>query len=379
MIGSEHQVCPYPRGKGVGGSTLINSLVYARGYKSDFDNWGQIANDKRWGYDSVLHYFKKSEKFVHNDIEAPYDAAYHGTSGYLNVAFHEPRSPQLHAFLEANKELGFATVDYNANKLGASPTQMNTKKGKRVDDAKAFLFHRQNLKILTHSYVTKVLTDGNGIVTRVEFSRKGKNYFVQVTKEVILAAGVFGTAHILTLSGIGPRNHLEKLGIDVVADLEVGTVLRDSSCFFGITVGTNYTEPVKPLKEQVKDYLHGVGPFTVVNNKQGIAFYESSYTKGTGTPDIELQFVPANATHQLSAKSFSFTEQTYDDLWKHINVSQSFSVYVISLHDVSTGSVRLKNKNPYDYPVINSNYLSDPEDKDIKIRYEGIQLVLRLL
>ncbi|KAJ3644462.1 hypothetical protein Zmor_022189 [Zophobas morio] len=125
-LGAQNQICLYPRDRGVGGSTLINGLVYARGYKSDFDRWEKFANDKRWGYDSVLRYFKKSENFVHNDKQAPYDPAYHGTGGYLQVTYHQPQSPQLNAFLEANKELGFEIADYNANKLGASPVQTNT-------------------------------------------------------------------------------------------------------------------------------------------------------------------------------------------------------------------------------------------------------------
>ncbi|KAJ3644463.1 hypothetical protein Zmor_022190 [Zophobas morio] len=380
-LGAQNQICLYPRGKGVGGSTLINGLVYARGYKSDFDKWEKFANDKRWGYDSVLHYFKKSENFVHNDKEAPCDPSYHGTGGYLRVEYHQPNSPQLNAFLEANKELGFDIADYNANKLGASQTQINTINGKRLDDAKAFLHpvrQRKNLKILTHSYVTKILTD-KGVATAVEFSHKGKNYFVEVNKEVILAAGTIGTPQILMWSGIGPKRHLNNLKIDVVADLEVGTVLRDNTLFYGITIHTNYTEPVRPLRDYVEDYLKGVGPFTIANNLAGVGFYESSYTKGTGTPDIELVFIPANATNSLSAKRVGLTEETYEDLWKNVDVPQSLVVYVVSLHDVSTGTVRLKSKNPYDYPMIDSNFLSDRGNKDIKIIYEGIQLVLKLL
>ena len=380
-LGARNHICLYPRGKGVGGTTLINGLVYARGFKSDFDQWGKFANDKRWGYDSVLHYFKKSENFVHNDKQAPYDPSYHGIGGYLRVEYHQPNSPQLNAFLKANEELGFDIADYNANKLGASQTQINTISGRRLDGAKAFLRpvrQRKNLKILTHSYVTKILTD-KGVAREVEFSHKGKNYFIEVEKEVVLAAGAIGSSQILMWSGIGPRKHLEDLKIDVVANLEVGTVLRDSSLFYGITVHTNYTEPVRPLRDYVEDYLNDVGPFAIANNNAGIGFYESSYTKGTGTPDIELEFVAANATNSLSAKSFGLTEETYEDLWKNVNIPQSFIVYIVSLHDVSKGTIRLKSKNPYEYPVIDSNLLSDSANKDIKILYEGVQLVLKLL
>ena len=287
----------------------------------------------------------------------------------------------MNAFLEANKELGFDIVDYNANKLGASQSQINTINGRRLDGAKAFLRpvrQRKNLEILTHSYVKKILTD-KGVAREVEFSHKGKNYFVEVKKEVILAAGAIGTSQILMWSGIGPKQHLEDLKIDVVADLPVGTALRDNTLFYGLTVHTNYTEPVRPLRDYVEDYLNDVGPFAIANNNAGVGFYESSYTKGTGIPDIELEFIAANATSSLSARSLELTEETYEDLWKNINVPQSFTVYVVSLHDVSKGTIRLKSRNPYEYPMIDTNLLSDSGNKDIRVLYEGVQLVLKLL
>ncbi|XP_063917290.1 glucose dehydrogenase [FAD, quinone]-like isoform X2 [Zophobas morio] len=380
-LGLQNHICPYPRGKGVGGSTLINGLAYSRGHKSDFQKWEKFANSKRWGYDSVLYYFKKSENFVHNDKQAPYEPQYHATGGYLNVEYHEPRSPQLNAYLEANKELGYDIVDYNANKIGASPVQLNTIHGRRLDGGKAFIHpvrRRKNLKLLTYSYVTK-LRIKNGVVRGVEFSHKGNNYVVQATKEVILAAGVFGTPQILLLSGVGPRKHLEDLKIDVVADLEVGSTLRDNSVFYGISISTNYTEPIRPLKEYVKEYLNGVGPYAIPSNDQGIGFYESSYTKGTGIPDIELQVITANGTSALAQRMFYLTDQTFEDLWKYVNIPRTFNVWVIDLHAQSVGTIRLKSKNPYEYPLIDSNFISDPENRDINTLYEGIQLILRLL
>jgi choline dehydrogenase-like flavoprotein len=239
--------------------------------------------------------------------------------------------------------------------------------------------NRKNLEILTESYVTKiVINNEDRSVTGVEFSHNKRKYFVEITKEVILSAGAFGSPQILMLSGIGPKEHLEELGIQVFKDLQVGSTLRDNTAFYGINFGTNYTEPVKPLRDYVNEYLKGMGPLTVPGSNQGVGFYESSYTNGTGIPDIELMLIPANATSELSQRSFGLTDETYEDLWKYINVPQTFIIYVIGLHMQSVGTVRLKSKNPYDYPLINPNFLSDPENRDINTLYEGIQLVLKL-
>ncbi|XP_044253273.1 glucose dehydrogenase [FAD, quinone]-like [Tribolium madens] len=381
-LGLVNHVCLYPRGKGVGGTTLINGLVYARGHKTDFDKWGEMVGNKRWSYNKVLKYFKKSEDFVYRDYQIPYEPEYHGTGGYLRVENFLYRSPQLDAFLAANQELNLGVVDYNANKLGASASQLNTHNGERFDGGKAFIhpvLKRPNLKVLTGSYVTKIVIDKTTkVAIGVEFTHNGGYYFVEAKKEVILSAGVFGSAQILMLSGVGPRKHLEEVGIEVIEDLEVGTTLRDNPTFFGLNFGSNYTEPVKPLEDYVVEYLDGVGPLTISGNNQGVGFYESSYTKGTGIPEIELMFIPANATSLLSQRSFGLTDETYEDVWKYANIPQTFIFYVVDLHSKSVGSVRLKSKNPFEYPLIDSRFLSDPENRDINTLYEGIQLALKL-
>lgn len=89
-------------------------------------------------------------------------------------------------------------------------------------------------------------------------------------------------------------------------------------------------------------------------------------------------FIPANATTPLSQRAFRLTNQTYDDVWGHINRSQSYILYIVALHAASEGTVRLKSNDPFDYPLINTNFLSDPADKDIETIYEGVKLGLKL-
>lgn len=288
--------CSVPRGKGIGGTSLINGLVYSRGSSIDFNRWAKDVNDSRWAYSSVLQYFKKSEDFHHRDINAPVNQSVHGESGYLNVEYHLPRSPQLNAFLKANEELNLPVDDYNAGTgLGASPAQVNTKNGKRYDGGKAFVrpvLNRDNLRVLKRSYVTKILIDKRTKTTRgVLFAHDNQYYSAVAKKEVILCAGTIGSPQILLLSGIGPKSHLKSNNIDVIQDLEVGSALKDHPTFYGLNFGSNYTELIQPLKEYVKRYLHGYGPLTAPGNNQGVGFYESRFTKGKSSKYAFLYYI----------------------------------------------------------------------------------------
>ncbi|XP_966539.1 glucose dehydrogenase [FAD, quinone] [Tribolium castaneum] len=381
-LGLIDQECFYPRGRGVGGSTLINGLIYSRGHKTDFDHWGRLVGNDRWSYRSVLQYFKKSENFVYRDYTQPIEPEYHGTNGYWQVEHHLPRSPQLDVFLDANREMGLGVADYNANRLGASSAQLNTAFGRRMDTGKAFIrsvLKRPNLKVLTGSFVTRIVIDKfTRSAVGVEFTHGGSNYFVRAKKEVILSAGAFNTPQLLMLSGIGPGYHLQELGIEVIQDLEVGSTLRDNPTFYGVAFQTNYTEPIEPLENYIEQYFQGVGPLAIPGNNQGVGFYESSYTRGTGIPDLEFMFIPAVASTILQQRAFRLTDQTYNDVYQFQDVGSTFGVYVIVLHSKSVGTVRLRSRDPFQFPLIDANFLSDPENKDINVLYEGVQLLMQM-
>ncbi|XP_023014366.2 glucose dehydrogenase [FAD, quinone] [Leptinotarsa decemlineata] len=382
-LGMVDKKCPLPRGRGVGGSTLINGGIYARGSRLDFDRWAKHVNDSTWSYEKVLPYFKKSEDFHHRDKAAPVYEPVHGKGGLWNVEYHLPRSPQLNSWLAANEELGYGVADYNSGTgLGASPFQLNTINGRRLDGGKAFIhpfLGRKNLHLVKEAYVTKILIDHiRSSAEGVVFTLHHKKYTAKASKEVIMSAGVFQTPQLLMLSGIGPKKHLESLNIPVVKNLQVGSFLKDHPTFYGVVFGSNYTEPTKPLKEQVEEYLRGYGALSLSGNNQGVGFFESKFTKGTGYPDIEIGMVPAVAISDLSQRTFSLTDQTYEDLWKPMNRSQSYITYVISLHAESTGTVRLNSSDPYEYPIVDVNFLSDPKGKDIETICEGVQILMNL-
>ncbi|XP_072399589.1 glucose dehydrogenase [FAD, quinone]-like isoform X2 [Diabrotica undecimpunctata] len=381
-LGMVEKKCSNARGRGVGGTTLINGLVYSRGSSLDFDRWANKVQDSRWSYNNVLPLFKRTERFNHRDKRAPVNKSIHGYQGLLNVEYHLPESPQLVAWLGAHAELGLPIADYNAGTgLGASPAQINTQNGRTQDAGTAFILpilKRKNLWVSTYSYATRILIDKNKVARGVAFTRNGQNFIATASKEVVVSAGAFQTPQLLMLSGIGPKDHLNSLNIPVVQDLAVGSTLRDHACFYGLSFSTNYTEPILPLENYVSQFLKGVGPLAAPGNNQGVGFYESQFTRGTGYPDIEIMFIPSNATTNLSQRAFRLTNETYEDVWKYTDPAKSFVAYVTSLHSDSIGTVRLRSNDPLDYPLIDNRFLSDPYNRDLRRLYEGVLLFLKL-
>lgn len=373
-----NQQCTYPRGKGLGGSSIINALKYVRGNKEDYDRWYKQGNPG-WSFKDVLPFFKKSEN---SQIDG--DEGYHGVGGNINVEYSNPDSPQFKAFIAANLELGRKVVDYNGKQqLGVAKIQINTLNGKRDSVGKAFIkpiMGRPNLEILTYSLVTKILINSKTKVANgVLFSYKGKLLIAKAKKEVILSAGSIGSPQLLMLSGIGPKDHLRSLQIPVIKSLSVGNNFQDHPAYYALHFVTNYNEPVTTLQQNVEEYLNGYGPLTIPGNAQGIGFFQTKFAKIRGVPDIELIMVPSNSTTNFIQKAFHYNDVSYDTIWRRINPSNTFTINVILLHPKSRGEIRLKSKSPYIYPLISPKFLSDSKGEDIEAMYEGIKLALEIV
>lgn len=212
-LGMKHGRCNWPRGKVLGGSSVLNYMIYVRGNRHDYDHWESLGNTG-WGYDDVLRYFIKSE-----DNRNPYlsRTKYHGRGGYLTVQESPWRTPLVVAFVQAGTEIGYQNRDINgAEQTGFMIAQGTIRRGSRCSTAKAFIRPvrlRKNLHVALNSHVIKLLV--NPFTMRaygVEFVRNGKRQIVMARKEVILSAGALNTPQILMLSGIGPKEHLQKLG-----------------------------------------------------------------------------------------------------------------------------------------------------------------------
>ena len=228
-----------PRGKMLGGSSGLNYLAYVRGHPGDFDSWA-AGGATGWSYDEVLPYFRKSEGLVPS-AEIPIDAAAHGTDGPLGVAVRAPVLPGARAFVDAAVAAGIPEGDYNGRDRGGaaglvSLLQTTTLDGKRASTYHAFLEGkaevRPNLMVVTDAHVTRIVIEGEPgslRATGVEYlDADGTAQVATAGTEVILSAGAIGSPQLLMLSGVGPREQLDPLGITCLVDApDVGRHLKD--------------------------------------------------------------------------------------------------------------------------------------------------------
>lgn len=372
----QNKRCPYPRGKGFGGTSIIDALIYSRGNKMDYNRWEKQGNPS-WNYNNILKYFIKSEN---SSIKG--DVGYHGKSGPLEVQYPSLLSLQTQKFIEANNELGIKTIDINgAQQLGVSRINTNIRDGNRLSTYKAFLrpeICRKNLQLLPDSYVTKLYINETTNRREVYFSRYKQSYVVKANKEIILSAGTINSAQILMLSGIGPADHLEELGIPLVKNLSVGNNLQDHPAYFGSYFITNHSESTKPVREYVKEYLEHIGFYTVAGNVQALGYYETPDNLEKGYPDVELLMASSPLSFNFLPRILMLTNETAEDVFKSLDPSCSFFVCIILLRPESKGTIRLKSKDPYEYPLIDSCFLCDKNENDIKKIYDTIQFLRKL-
>lgn len=371
--------CPFPRGKVLGGSSGINAMIYARGNRWDFDRWASEGN-QGWAYDEILPYFKKSE-----NSKICGDPGYHGENGPWNVEYHRPTAYGGYALVQASVEAGHTLLDYNGKEqLGVGLIQLNTIDGQRDSTGRAFLGpyrNRRNLVILTGAYVERFLINHTTQeLQSVVFTHQGTRYFARSSKEYILSAGTINSPHILMHSGIGPAEELRKNNITVVKDLPVGLYLQDHACFYGLLFETNTSLPTNNTLKLIETYLNGTGYYTTAQGIEAVAFYKLNGSSPNQTyPDVELLTWDFLSVGSFVQRGFSFTNATYDSVWGKLDPSRTIAMDLILLHPRSFGNITIASGNPYDYPLINPRFLSDPEGVDIERMYQGVQLMLSLI
>ena len=215
----------HARGKVLGGSSSINGMIFQRGNPMDYDNWAAKPGMEKWDYAHCLPYFKRMENRITGGD------AYRGDSGPLELETGPAKNPLFEAWLEAGEQAGFGrTSDVNGfRQEGFAIFDKNVRRGRRLSAARAYLhpvLDRPNLTLLTGAMANKILFEGNR-ATGVEFRRRGKVRTAR-SHNVISCGGAFNTPQLLQLSGVGERDLLESMGIEVVADLRgVGENLQD--------------------------------------------------------------------------------------------------------------------------------------------------------
>lgn len=383
-LGMKNNRCNWPRGKVLGGSSVLNYMIYVRGNKNDFDHWAEMGNPG-WDYQSVLPYFLKSE-----DNRNPYlaNTPYHATGGYLTVQEAPWHTPLVAAFVEAGTELGYENRDINGEKqTGYMIAQGTVRRGSRCSTAKAFLRPvrlRPNFHLALNTFVTKILI--NPQTKRawgVEFVRNKRRQIIRARKEVILSAGAINSPQLMMLSGVGPRDHLEAMGIPVIQDLPVGNNLMDHLGFGGLTFLLD--KPVSILQNRLQAatattqyVLNERGPMTVLGGLEGIAFVNTLYANHTmDWPDIQFHMAPASINSDGGVqvrKILGLREDLYREMWAPLHDRYTWTIMPLLLRPKSRGWVRLQSRDPFVPPLMNPNYYDDP--LDIATMVEGAKIAL---
>jgi choline dehydrogenase len=336
-----------PRGKGLGGSSSINGLVYVRGNPRDFELW-QDLGAQGWGYANVLPYFRRAERRKEGGD------AYRGGDGPLDTCYGPMKNPLYQAWMDAAQQAGYPlTEDINgAQQEGFGRMDMTVRDGARCSAAKAFLHpaaKRPNVTVLTHARATKVLMDGRKAVG-VAYERGGTMHEARANREVILSGGAFNAPQLLKLSGIGPADELAAMGIPVVVDRPgVGANLQDHlefyfqySCTQQVTLYSSMNWFAKGLIG-AQWLLTGKG-LGASNHFESCGFIRSR--AGIAYPDIQYHFFP------LAVR--------YDG--KAMVGGHGFQAHVGPMRSKSRGSVTLRSPDPRDPPVIRFNYMSHDDD-----------------
>uniref|UniRef100_F6PSH2 Choline dehydrogenase, mitochondrial n=1 Tax=Ciona intestinalis TaxID=7719 RepID=F6PSH2_CIOIN len=379
----ENNVLPWPRGKILGGTSSINTLLYARGCPEDFDSWKESGADG-WAYDDVFPYFIKSEHMISPRLA---ESPYHGNKGKLFIN-EKKLNPVGKSFLKAGEELGFEVLDdYNSDKCsGFSTFQETTNKGYRQNSATAYLrqhaWERQeNLHIIVRSHVQKVLFNQKKIATAVELLKNGQKIIVNATKEIILSAGVIGTPQLLMLSGVGPLTELKRNKINVVSHLPgVGQNLQDHTCYMAMT-SRNTATAFSTLQESGTVHKIATNLYTPLSGTTGnlIIYFMccKSWPTQNSLPQSQLMLL-AMETDTFAFKNFfakganyktKVFEEAYAEAEKERNkIMFSFAIINNVLHPKSVGSIRLNPFDPNGHPLIDPKYLTDQRDADILIK-----------
>lgn len=377
--------CHWPRGRVMGGSSVLNYMIYTRGNRRDYDRWAALGNTG-WSYNEVLPYFMKLEK---NLVKS--SASYmRGRSGPITVSEVPWKSKSAVHFVKAAKDLGIPYVDYNGpSQVGVAYLQTSTKDGARVSSNVGYLYPfkaRKNLFIRKMSQVTKVLIDPTTKQAYgVEYTKNGKKRQVFASKEVILSAGAINSPQLLMLSGVGPADHLQKVGIAPLVDLPVGFNLMDHTAPGALTIKVNVSTlgpSVLGIQDFV-DFQNGKGKLTSVGGCESLVFLDLENQRDLdGWPDIELLQIGGSIySFDVLRDNFNFRDDLINEMFGGLIARQAnaFMVFPMVLRPKSRGRVMLKNKNPFTYPRIYSNYFTDPEGYDLRTSVNGIKKLIEML
>jgi choline dehydrogenase-like flavoprotein len=406
-----------PRGKMLGGSSGINYMAYVRGHPGDFDSWA-AGGAKGWSYDDVLPFFKKSEGLAPSgDIVVDTEA--HNTKGHLGVSVRTPVLTGAQEFVDAAVAAGIPRGDYNGRDRGGpdgvvSLLQTTTRAGKRSSTYHAFLEgeveQRPNLEVICGAHATRVVLEGppGGLrASGVEYRTvEGETVVAEAAKEVILSAGAVGSPQILMLSGIGPKNELEAVGVPCRLDApHVGKHLKDhlqvglvfpapgvgiSMSQMGLSMGPDALRaPAGPLPADPANDADLPGELQALKAEAarrvtawattGSGLVSSSlydacawFSTGLGdhhTHDAQLGFFCCGYNQDIWRSCLRVDpDQYFDDAEARLAPdAENMIVLANPVQPHSEGEIVLASADPLDPPDIRMNYYGDPYDMQVMV------------
>lgn len=365
-----------PRGRGLGGSSSINGMVYIRGHRNDYDHWAELGC-RGWRYDDVLPYFQRAE--ANGRLSTARDAVYHGANGPLHVNDLRTPNPFSRRFIEAAAQAGIPfNDDFNGqDQDGAGLYQVTQHNGERWNSSRAYLHRgdaadtafnngRGNLAVMTDTLALRIEFEGRR-ATGVRVERDGVERTLRARREVILSAGAFNSPQLLMASGIGLGAHLRASGVPVICDLPgVGENLQDH---IDVTI-----KKVVPTTElfgyTLRNILHMI-PELMRYRRERRGMFSSNVAEaggfvrsrpGLAEPDIQLSFICALVT----ARGENIGKKG----------PPGYSCHATNLRPASRGVVRLKSADMREAPLIDPRYFSVDSDMDTLVT--GLRLIRKI-
>ncbi|NKZ10863.1 choline dehydrogenase [Mycolicibacterium septicum DSM 44393] len=355
---------PQSHGRVLGGGSVVNGMAFVRGNRQNYDDWAS-AGAKGWGFSDVLPSFRRLESFEDGSSEL------RGGDGPIAVERATGLADVTESFMSALAETACVerNEDYNgARQAGVAPIQQSAGGGRRVGTDRGYLREAPpNLRVLTGVTATRIIVE-NGRATGVEVVA-GRNRRsigpVRAGREVIVSAGSLGTPRLLMLSGIGHAQHLREHGIKVIADLPVGDNLHDH-LFVPMSYqapGGRRSSPLSFIGAAVRECARPRSTFMAHTLFEAVGFVDSGTRTGTDLPDLQIFILPIGYPEN----------QDEPGLHLAVDPSPSLSLLPTMIYPESRGTVRLASTDPFTAPLIDPNYLSEPQD--LATLVAGMELV----
>ena len=353
----------FTQAKVIGGGSTINAQVYTRGNAKDYDRWSNEHDCNGWSYREVLPYFKRAES------NERFNDDYHGIEGPQGVSMPRATLPVCDAFIRASQEYGIPyNPDFNGKtQAGVGFYQLTQRDARRSSAAVEFLRpaeKRKNLTVMTKAQVIQILLEG-ACAVGVKVSHNKENKIIRASRELIVSSGAIGSPRLLMLSGIGPADHLTKIGVDVIHNLPgVGSNLQDhlDICTISELTGQHSYDGWDRLHKTVwaglQYLLFKSGPVAASLFETGAFWYAD---ENAPSPDIQFHLGQGSGIEKGIVKIDG----------AGITLNSAF------MRPRSRGTVRLASKDPNSAPLIDPNYWSDPHDLEMMLK--GLKMAREIM